>query len=416
MSRIHTVSLLALLVPAASTYAWQVPLYSTTYNPGPHKPGDPIECTYTNDDGQSFTGTITSDGSGGLVCAGVAEPDLDAVIAAEATRLDLQDSGDCAVVATGSAVLDANPSLVRQPDIAIEGGSVAVYCADDAFVGPDEQSEDRVVIAGTPGQAHEVIVTERTRDYAGNVVESELAYDTLQSDSSGQISMSLGDTRESSEVQVQVRTVDPEGFGKPLATFESTESGFQTRVLALKTTVDSVGGTVRHGPGSVTFRLTSWGREGATGEAGPAKTILGDCADAHALLPEACVSRVELARDGILEFWQSLSDGLLQAWTVHSRPEGEGPLVLDVAFDGAHDWIVDADGLGTLVRTGTGTTLRYEDLLVIDANNKTVPAVMVATEQGVRLEVSDLDTTAYPLLIDPAIKLICSMLKPRPWR
>ncbi len=72
----------ASLFLSTNAFAWSVPLNQASYDPGPHTPG-PIDCTYTNDDGQEFSGTITSDGSGGLLCSGYAIPNDDDIIEAE---------------------------------------------------------------------------------------------------------------------------------------------------------------------------------------------------------------------------------------------------------------------------------------------------------------------------------------------
>ena len=72
MSRLF-VSVVALCV-SSSALAWSVPLYRCAYNPGPHQAGTDIPCTYTNEDGQSFQGTVTQSGSGGLYCTGMVAP------------------------------------------------------------------------------------------------------------------------------------------------------------------------------------------------------------------------------------------------------------------------------------------------------------------------------------------------------
>lgn len=85
MSRVFLA--LAALCVSSSALAWSVPLYTCSYDPGPHPAGTDIPCTYTNQDGQSFQGTVTQSGSGGLFCTGLVAPtpndDTRAAVAAD---------------------------------------------------------------------------------------------------------------------------------------------------------------------------------------------------------------------------------------------------------------------------------------------------------------------------------------------
>ena len=418
MLRLSPLPLLALLA-AGPAHAWQVPLYQTSYDPGPHQPGEPIPCTFTNDDGQSFTGTITSDGSGGLVCSGIAEPTQDAAIEASLSEQGLTVEGDCTVVAEGSASLDADPALTRVDDAELDGASLAVYCDDPTHTAPGEvtvltEADDTVsltVDAHDHGDhAHEVVVTEVSLDSTGQLVESELSYSVQTPDGSGQLKASFP-AQEGTRFEVKVRPVDPQGYAVPVASFGTTSEGFEARVRSLEATVTASGVTVSQGVSGVGFRLDSWGRAGAMNPPTDGVVVAGDCADAHPDLPEPCVSRVELQREGITEFWQTLSDGFEQGWTLATRPPGTDALLLDVALDGAVDWVVDADQQGAQVRTAQGPVLRYEQLLVLDAAGAVVPAEMSATDTGLRLTIPCDASVAYPLTVDPMIKTITSKKK-----
>jgi hypothetical protein len=79
---------------SSSAFAWSVPLYRATYNPGPHTAGTDIPCTYTNEDGQSFNGTVTQSASGGLFCTGLVAPTPDDVRAASVAADLLVEFGD----------------------------------------------------------------------------------------------------------------------------------------------------------------------------------------------------------------------------------------------------------------------------------------------------------------------------------
>lgn len=411
-------SLLTLLA-AGPAHAWQAPLHLTTYSPGPHTPEEPVNCTYTHDDGESFTGTITSDGSGGLVCDGIAEPTQDAAIEADLADQDLVAAGDCAVVAEGSANLDEDPALTRAEDLTLNGQSLAVYCdnphhtssGESVLTASNEESVTLTIDAHeNGGHLHEVIVTQTELDPNGELVESELDYRVLTPDESGQLTAEFP-ANEGQRFKVNVRPIDTQGFALPLAEFQTTDTGFEARVRGLQASVEPTGVTVGTGVQTVTFRLDRWGRDGHDTPAQTPLVTQGDCIDAHPELPEPCVSRVELQRDGIQEFWQTLSDGFEQGWTLQDKPAGTGELYLDVTLQGAIDWVVDADGSGAQVRTSQGTVLRYEQLVVFDANGSVVPAQMQPTESGLRIAVPSDEGAQYPLTVDPLIKTIASAKK-----
>jgi hypothetical protein len=320
------------------------------------------------------------------------------------------------VVADGSATLDSDPALVRAEDATLEGSALAVYCDNPDHTAPGEVvltegGEDTVHLTvdahDHDAHEHEVIVTETSVDSAGALVQSEVSYGVLTPDESGQLKTSFVAPQDK-RFEVRVRSVDPQGFARPLATFAAHDGGFEARVRSLEATVASSGVTVSQGVSGVTFRLDTWGRAGSMNPATDGVVSEGSCADAHPDLPEPCVSRVELQREGITEFWQTLSDGFEQGWTLATRPAGTDALLLDVALDGAADWVVDADGQGAQVRTGQGTVLRYEDLRVLDANGEVVPAHMGATATGLRLTIPCDASVAYPLTVDPAIKNIAA--------
>jgi len=94
----RNILLFAGLLMSSNAFAWSVPIHLADFNPGPHTAGDPIPCSYTNDDGQTFNGTVTS-GPEGVMCSGFAEPPTDDTIAAEAARMERAGSGEtCDVV------------------------------------------------------------------------------------------------------------------------------------------------------------------------------------------------------------------------------------------------------------------------------------------------------------------------------
>lgn len=71
--------LTALVVLATTTLvstnalAWAVPIHKCSYPDTPTPVGDPIPCSYTNEDGQTFYGVVTSS-TAGVFCTGMAAP------------------------------------------------------------------------------------------------------------------------------------------------------------------------------------------------------------------------------------------------------------------------------------------------------------------------------------------------------
>jgi hypothetical protein len=94
----------AALMISSTAFAWSVPLSSAEYSAGPHPAGQDIDCTYTNDDGQVFSGTVQGP-SGSLVCAGdvVSTPDNEVAVAA---RLELSGYDLCDALWESSMTFD----------------------------------------------------------------------------------------------------------------------------------------------------------------------------------------------------------------------------------------------------------------------------------------------------------------------
>ena len=67
-------------------HAWSVPIHMCTFPKTPTPVGQPIPCTYTNQDGQSFNGVVTTSGNGEVLCTGLIAPTHDDT--AEAANID----------------------------------------------------------------------------------------------------------------------------------------------------------------------------------------------------------------------------------------------------------------------------------------------------------------------------------------
>ncbi len=111
-------------------------------------------------------------------------------------------------------------------------------------------------------------------------------------------------------------------------------------------------------------------------------------------------TRVEIRRPGIIEWYENTAQGLEQGFTVASRREGDGPLVLELAVERA---TARLRGQSIELATDAGRRLQYGKLFVQDANGKTlVSHLEVPAPQRIRLVVEDAGA-AYPLVIDPLL-------------
>lgn len=126
--------------------------------------------------------------------------------------------------------------------------------------------------------------------------------------------------------------------------------------------------------------------------------------DALAALPPGEVSsagsRVEIRRDGILEWYENSAAGLEQGFTLAARPAGEGPLRVELSVQGAK--ASQTEG-AVIFAAGSGRRLRYDNLVAVDASGRELLArLSVPDPERVRVEVEDAGA-AYPLVIDPLL-------------
>src|SRR5208283_1746037 len=106
--------------------------------------------------------------------------------------------------------------------------------------------------------------------------------------------------------------------------------------------------------------------------------------------------------DGVEERLLAGPMGVEHSFEVRQRPEGAGPLVLEVAFEGlvpeargAGDHVLLHDGAGC-VRAG------YRDMVAADAKGRELAARMGVRGAVVALVVDDA-TAVYPVRVDPLV-------------
>ncbi len=158
---------------------------------------------------------------------------------------------------------------------------------------------------------------------------------------------------------------------------------------------------VRVSPGDGAWQLAlafeSIGREGAMVEVAPA----GVAADGP---------RAELHRGAVVEWYVNSPRGLEQGFSVAERPDGEGPLALELALGGSLLARTAQDGRGIDLHAAGSSlaALSYRGLAVEDANGRQLEAHLELRGGGggdgtrLRIVVDDSDA-AYPLTVDPLI-------------
>jgi hypothetical protein len=95
-----------------------------------------------------------------------------------------------------------------------------------------------------------------------------------------------------------------------------------------------------------------------------------------------------------------LQEGLEQGFTISEPLAGEGPLLLELAVEGAR---VSQRRYGAIFQAATGRRLRYGSLAAMDANGRTLIARLeVPRVSQIRLVVED-EGAVFPVVIDPLI-------------
>jgi hypothetical protein len=178
--------------------------------------------------------------------------------------------------------------------------------------------------------------------------------------------------------------------------YEATRNGAglqaPNRAHDLRTYFDPLGVRVvdRTDPGEptlVTLQLRAIGR----GAAAPHRVAAGQV--------EAMGSRVEIRRAGLTEWYVNSPDGLEQGFTLEHSPQGSGPLVFEVAVEGAH---ACASGEAIAFGCRHGRHLSYGAAFAHDAHGVPIPVTLEPGDDCVRIVVADAGAT-YPVTIDPLL-------------
>ncbi len=150
----------------------------------------------------------------------------------------------------------------------------------------------------------------------------------------------------------------------------------------------------------VSLSVRGFGRESGLLGVRAADFAEGACLAEGALgLDGACLRRLVAERGPVTEWWENRTAGLEHGFDVTERPDGNGPLVLDLAVTGAEVTVRDGEARFAVA---DGGELRYAALAAWDAGGHALPASMARTPGGLRLVVDDAGAR-YPVTIDPLL-------------
>jgi hypothetical protein len=140
---------------------------------------------------------------------------------------------------------------------------------------------------------------------------------------------------------------------------------------------------------NVGLSLKSWGRSGA-----PRQAVAMD--------PQINGNRVELARAGLLEWYQNSPKGLEQGFTVQDRPDGkQGQVELRLVLDELNGLEPRREGSSlSFVDVQGKAGLRYAGLEVLDARGKRLAATCGLDHGDIVLSFKDAGA-CYPVVVDP---------------
>lgn len=176
----------------------------------------------------------------------------------------------------------------------------------------------------------------------------------------------------------------------------------RTHVLRATFEPDGVVVSGATGPAAdIHMSLHSWGREGAL-------------APGEWVAPSDGARRTHYVRDGLIEWWESRSEGLEHGFTVMSRPPGDGLLVFEVTVDGAFVTVEEGDSTAATLSRPGAPNLSYNDLAAWDESGRSLPAWMEETDDGLRLVVDDTEALGT-VTVDPLLTSATATM-PIGWR
>ena len=119
-------------------------------------------------------------------------------------------------------------------------------------------------------------------------------------------------------------------------------------------------------------------------------------------------TRVDLAREGISEWYFNNTRGVEQGFVIDAPPAGARArrrnLVLEIAIETDLVLLADApDAIDYALPGANGSVLRYDELYVTDAAGRELPAHLAADgSRAIRIVIDD-DSATYPITVDPLL-------------
>jgi hypothetical protein len=109
-------------------------------------------------------------------------------------------------------------------------------------------------------------------------------------------------------------------------------------------------------------------------------------------------SRVELRREGVVEWFSNSPAGLEHGFEIAEAPKGDGALAIELRVADARALL---DGAAVKLRSESGRELRYANLAVVDATGRALASrFSVPDAARIRMEIADAGAT-YPIMVDP---------------
>lgn len=112
---------------------------------------------------------------------------------------------------------------------------------------------------------------------------------------------------------------------------------------------------------------------------------------------------VEIARDGVVEWFAAGERGVEHGWTIAEPPAGRGAVWIGLELRGDLSMRIAADGLSALFVDPRGApAASYTELIAFDAGGRPLEARLESSPTGAGIRVDD-EGAAYPITVDPWI-------------
>lgn len=108
---------------------------------------------------------------------------------------------------------------------------------------------------------------------------------------------------------------------------------------------------------------------------------------------------------GVTEWWEEVGEGLEHGIDVEARPNGIGPLRLELALSPRLRTEQAGPDAVRLLDTRGGVAGAYDSLAVVDAVGRRLPSQLVALGDRIRIEIDDAAAT-YPIVVDPMLRWV----------